>query len=514
MFVVLSMLPGAFAQNANNDLEYRETEVKETDRKLDVSAFFEVQWHEFNNLDFRALDESSDQAILDSDDRNHLAFTGASLNLSYSAEDRIKFVLGASHRGLWGADQFGGTNQFGGWIYFNAVYVDLLTSKGERPVMFRVGRQFYKLGGLGDAPDFVMADVLDAIRVDIPLGGIGRITLFPIDVLSSASNGDGANFSRFNSQSTLETFGFRGDRMSRRHGLVLDLDKLGPASVKGYGFFTDVGALGTGSDISYDGLLGNFSDNDWVANMGLRAQATFGPVTPFAGFDASLGVDRKELVANDVTTNGFAVTAGATLDARDEDTRKGFSATAYFHYALGPTFGANGLMTSHGYVGMKGQQVGGLLANRYMGWHPSSYIGLFGVDDTPQDMDRKSGTQVIHANAGYDAGLIYGNVEWWMMSDTGFTNFEFERINEIIPPFGYSREEYAAQIRHGRGLGNEFNVTVGSHVHKQVDVFAQGGLMLVGKYYSIPVARAAGTALGSTDPQMPWGAMAGIRVKL
>ena len=40
----------------------------------------------------------------------------------------------------------------------------------------------------------------------------------------------------------------------------------------------------------------NFSDNDWVANFGARAAYTFLEditITPFASFDASVGVDRK-----------------------------------------------------------------------------------------------------------------------------------------------------------------------------------------------------------------------------
>ena len=58
-------------------------------------------------------------------------------------------------------------------------------------------------------------------------------------------------------------------------------------SVLGTDASNDLGALGSGSDISYDGLLGNFSDNDWVANVGVRGEATFGPVTPFLAIDGS-----------------------------------------------------------------------------------------------------------------------------------------------------------------------------------------------------------------------------------
>ena len=525
------LTPGiALAQSTStvNDLEYRDANLPDDGGKLEVSGFFEAQWHEWDNLDFRALDESSDQAILDSDDRTHSAFTGVALNLGYQADERVRFVLGASHRGLWGTDQFGGTNMFGGWAYFNAAYVDLKAGNLDNPITFRVGRQFYKMGGLGNAPDFMLADVLDMVRVDIPLGEVGDLTLIPMNVMHNAqSSSDGANFNRFTGQSGTTTFGFRGDRMTRRMGAVLDLKELGPVHAIAYGFYSDLGALGTGSDITYDGLLGNFSDNDWVANVGARAEIDLadGLVTPFASFDYSVGIDRKELVASDVDTNGFAIMAGATLDQTDEDTGDGLSATAYLYYALGATYADDGLQTSHGYVGMKGQQVGGLIANRYMGWHPAAYVELFGVDDSPNDFDRKSGTQVISAEVEYERGAFYGSLGWWMMTDTGYTELFAngnDRINQITPPFGYSREAFAAQIRHGRLLGNEFDLGIGAHATDKVDVYALGAVMFSKGsannpgFYTIPAARVAGGQLGATRDtlQTPWGLSGGIRVKL
>lgn len=533
---LLLLMPGvALAQSTSSadDQEYRRADVDEdAPSKLKVGGFFEAQWHEFDNLDFRLLDESSDQAILDSDDRTHSAFTGVSLNLAYDVDERTRFVLGASHRGLWGTDQFGGTNIFGGWAYFNAAYVDLKAGNLDNPVTFRVGRQFYSIGGLGNAPDFMLADVLDMVRVDFPIGDIGKLTVIPMNVMHSAqaSGSDGANFSRFIGQSTATTFGFRGDRMTRRYGAVLDLEELGPLHVIGYGFYSDLGALGTGSDITYDGLLGNFSDNDWTANFGVRSELGLmeDQLTFFGGFEASAGVDRKELVARDVDTNGIAVTLGGTLDMRDDDTNDGLTASAYYYYALGATYAADGLQDSHGFVGMKGQQVGGLIANRYMGWHPAGYVELFGIDDSPHEMDRKAGTQVLHASVTYERGMFYGDLAWWMMSDTGYS-FLFENgndtINEITPPFGYSREAYAAQIRHGRLLGNEINLGLGMHANDRIDIYGVGAVMLAGPdndgagdnregFYAIPVARVAGNQLGSLAPRNPWAISGGLRVKL
>ena len=90
----LLMMPGvALAQTTTsaNDLEYRDADIEEAPSKLKASGFFEVQWHEFDNLDFRLLDESSDQAILDTDDRTHSAFTGVSLTHSTERASKRSF---------------------------------------------------------------------------------------------------------------------------------------------------------------------------------------------------------------------------------------------------------------------------------------------------------------------------------------------------------------------------------------------------------------------------------------
>src|SRR5690349_15903724 len=101
-FLVLSLVQvPAFAQLVP-DQEYRPGEVLETEDRLVVTGDFETEYFEYDNLDFRKLDESSDQAILDSDDRGAFAFTGASLELSYRVDDQVRFVFAAGHRGIWG----------------------------------------------------------------------------------------------------------------------------------------------------------------------------------------------------------------------------------------------------------------------------------------------------------------------------------------------------------------------------------------------------------------------------
>ncbi len=133
----------------------------------------ETQWHEYDNLDFRALDESSDQAILDSDDRGRLAFTGAALDVRHQVDDHTEVAVSTSFRGLWGNDQIGTTTPFGGWIYFNNLYLRAFTAD-DGPSL-TIGREYFEIGGLAGTPDYILADVLDYVRGDLPLPGFGRI---------------------------------------------------------------------------------------------------------------------------------------------------------------------------------------------------------------------------------------------------------------------------------------------------------------------------------------------------
>jgi hypothetical protein len=516
----------ALAQSTGTDLEYREPELgkKDKDTRLEVSGGFESEWHEYNDLDFRTLDESSDQAILDSDDRNSLAFTGAFLNLAYDIDKRTRFGVSASHRGLWGNDQIGNINRFGGLFYFTALFLQHEIPMGDRAVRVRVGREFYSIGGLGGARDYVLADVVDQVRVRIPLGGAGHLDVIPVGVMGSSSANDGANFVSFIGQSTTQTHGFRGDQMTRRHGGVLHLDELGPVNLSAYGFYTDIGALGSGSDISYNGRLGNFSDNDWVANFGLRAAAGLGVVTPYASVDLSRGIDRKELVAADIDTNGLAAGAGVILDTIDDGAKgkkkkkkkdpAGVRAEASFFQAQGGAYRDDGLQTSHGYTGMKARQVGGLLADRFMGWHPSAYVGMFGVSDDPHAVSRTSGTRVLHASVGGQLPVgLSATVSYWYLQDTGVSDLQLDKLDQIDPPFGYSREAFAAQERAGTVLGQEIDLDVAYQLSEALSLYGAGAVMLPGDFYAIPVARVAGDQLGSADPATPWAAMIGTKAR-
>jgi len=504
----------ALAQDDDrNDPAYTWDYDPDSDAEIQVDVGFETEWHEYDNLDFRSLDESSDQAILDSDDRGSLFYTGVTLDGAYEPADDLALVFGMSHRGLWGNDQFGSSNAYGGLIFFHNMYVDAAASTdGDNPVRFRIGRQYFELGGLGGGREYILKDNLDMLRIDVPLGDRFNLTVIPMNVLSTSNVDDGNNFiSLLGQSSSTDTFNFRGDRLTQRYGGVLSASDLGPLGGALYYFYTNVGARGTGADISYEGLLGNFSDEDYLHNAGLRANVAAGPGTFFAHVDVSSGIDRKELVAHDVDTNGLAYGAGMLLETGDDD--KGFEAELSYFDALGPAYSKeNGLQTSHGYVGMKASQMGGTISNRLMGWHPSAYAGTYGVNDTPHEQARKSGSRVIHASAEGDLGRVELGLGWWTMQDTGVTFFSLPKLDETTLPFGYSRGEVRAQERLGAMLGHEINLDVDFEATDAITVYANGATLLAGEFYGIEVARVAGTALGSKNPKNPWAFYLGTEV--
>lgn len=510
---VLALLATPLAASAQSkDLEYREPELEaEGDQRLTVGGGFETAWYEYDNMDLRPLDETSDQAILDSDDRNAFAFTGANLDLLYRIDDDTNFAFSGSHRGLWGNDQLGGTSAYGSLLYVSALYVDWTPSMGSFEPTLRIGRQYYRMGATAGTDDFILADTLDTVRIDLPFGEAFRLELLPVNVVGLSGENDRANFFNYIAQSDTQTFGFRGDHMTRRHGLTAVLTPVDGLEARAYAFYTDIGALGTGSDISYDGKLGNFSDNDWVANVGVQAEWAFGPVTPFIGAHYSMGIDRKELVAKDVDTNGLALSGGVKLDTTDEDSGAGFSGELTYFDAYGPAYSDDGMQYSHGYVGMKGQQTGGLVVDRFMGWHPTSYVGMYGVSDSPHDVDRKSGTRVIHAGAGYAlAQGLWFDAGWWFFQDTGITFLDMADVATIDAPYGYSSREFEAEERLGNTLGQEIDLSLGLEVTDHIGFFATGGAFLPGAFYAIEVDEIAGDQLGGQATA--WAGTAGMEV--
>jgi hypothetical protein len=109
-------------------------------------------------------------------------------------------------------------------------------------------------------------------------------------------------------------------------------------------------------------------------------------------------------------------------------------------------------------------------------------------------------------------GPVSVSAGYWFMQDTGLSLVNQARVDDIEPPYGYSREEFRAQGRLGKLLGHEVDLGVGIRLSKHLDLNLQGGVMLPGAYYQQVIARVAGTALGSNDAQPAWDASGGVRL--
>ena len=428
-----------------------------------------------------------------------------------------------AHNGLWGEDQIGSEGAQIGVLNFYELMFSY-TPLDLKPVALSVdvGRQKFSIGGV--PKDYVMDDVLDAVVLNLDLRKFGRIRALALDFYTGSDLPD-ASFVRYVSGQQ-PVLGLRGDSFTLRSGLVYEQEG-DNALVKGlmfkaYFFYADIGGgpiEETGADISYGGSLGNFSDNDWAAVYGARAGYTLAldedaKVTVYAEGAQSTGIDRKEDVARDVELDGIAYGGGLVAEVKGLGGKLGASLEADFYHFDGGEYASDGLQFNHGFVGFKGRQVGGLNMDRFSGWHPSAFVGSGGVAHSPQNMERIAGTEFLHVGASV---LLYDRLElsgdWWMFTDTTNTFLDPGALNTIDPPFGYSREEFAAEERFGKALGQEINGRLDLKLTEALSTYATYGIFTPGSYYDLRIDRVAGTSLGGPSVTDFWAANAGAVVK-
>jgi len=393
-----------------------------------------------------------------------------------------------------------------------------------KPVAFSVdvGRQKFAIGGV--PKDYILDDVLDAVVLNIDARKFGRIRVLAVDFYTGSDLPD-ASFVRYVSGQQ-PVLGLRGDSFTLRSGFVYEQEGdnalVEGLMLKAYAFYSDIGGgpiEETGADISYGGSLGNFSDNDWTAVYGVRAGYTLAfnedaKITFYGEGAQSTGIDRKEDVARDVELDGVAYGGGLTAEVKGLGGKLGATLEADYYHFDGAEYASDGLQFNHGFVGFKGRQVGGVNMDRLSGWHPSAFVGRGGISHTPQDMERSAGTEFLHVGASV---LLYDRLElsgdWWIFTDTTNTFLDPNDLNTIDPPFGYSREEFAAEERFGKALGQEINGRLDLKLTEALSTYATYGIFMPGAYYDLRIDRVAGTSLGGPTVTDFWAANAGAVVK-
>ena len=488
---------------------------KELPLTLDFSLRSEV--HAFENLDLQNLDESTDQAIINTDDRATFAYSSIFARANYRPTSDLELNIAFGHNGLWSEDQLGRDARALGVLLFNELAFTYTPFDTEGlKFSTSIGRQPFRIGGV--PRDYILDDVLDCAVLQLDLAAAGRIRVLAADFYTS-NDLPSAAFVRYVGGQTA-VLGLRGDTYTFRSGAVYENENaaLDGLVAKAYGFYADLGGGPideTGADLSYGGSLGNFSDNDWAAVLGARVAYDLklgesGNVNLYGEFSHSEGIDRKETVAKDVAISGNAF-GGGLVFAWDIPKTATFELAADFYHFDGAQYGDDGLETERGFVSFKGRQVGGLNLDRYAGWHPSAYVGSGGVEHQPNAIERIAGTEVLHAGAKLtlmERATL--SVDFWSLTDTRTTDVDLGALAQIEPPFGYSREEFAAQERSGTALGAEIDVALSYRFNQLLTGYATWGTFLPGDTYNIRVDRVVGTALGGQDAF--WATTAGAEV--
>jgi hypothetical protein len=501
----------------------RPTEVDETEVEVEAPVV-RPQWdfrltseiHSSDNAGFRELDEGRGlQEQRETDDRHTFGYTSVSAGVTYKVLEDTTFRMSAGHSGLWGSNQLGGTDAFGNFftVYDLNVNWAAITSPSFS-LDFRLGRQDYRIGGA--TRDFFLRDYIDGLVIVADLGFAGRLRLMPVDLYASMGRPDTVHFLNWHAGRNLVQ-NMRGQTNTVRFGGVYENTALVPGlEVRGFGFYASMSGAGTGGDRSHEGTLANIADNDfaWMAGtrVGYFLQTETMRLGGYGEYAYSGGMDRKEvnIGLNDVTIDGNAFGVGALGEFLAGPMQ--LEANLQFFRADGPTYDANGVRESHGFVSFRGHYAGGLNQGRYAGWRPSAYLGRNGIYSSEHDHRRSSGTQVVHA--GFGVGLVdvlKVDLGLWHFQDTGVTRLNPADVDVLgdRAPMGITRDDLIAQSRLGRNLGTELNANLTFFANSALSFYTGGGVFMPGEFYEIEVSRAAGTARGSADNLQNFWAIAG-----
>ena len=468
--------------------------------------------HALDNLDFRPLDESSDRAIIDSDDRRNFGHSDIQARIGYQAHPDARIDATLRYDVLWRDDQLGRSHGSTGDLnFFELALSQRLFKAGDFDGELRMGRQPFQIGG-GVPRDYILAGTLDAITLNVSLGAFGGLRILALDFFGG--NALPENGYRFYRDGRRTTYNLRGETNTFRSGLVYtygDLKKKTlPVTASAYYFYATIAGgpiEESGSDITYGGALGNYRDRDYQHLAGVRI--AYAPALgrhlglhAFGELAHSEGIDRKPAVERDVNTSGNAMGAGLMLNWRRGD-HFTLAAGGDFYHFDGGNYASDGLEFERGFVGFKGERIGGNTVGRYLAWRPSSHVDASGVVHAPHDKARVSGTQFIHGALNLSYADTRLDLDFWFLKDTSSTFLNLANLESIPEPvFGFTRAEFAAQSRLGRDLGQAIDVTI-THSFNQVFTLAgTAGVFLPGDFYAIEVDRLAGdqnTSLGGQE---------------
>ena len=198
--------------------------------------------------------------------------------------------------------------------------------------------------------------------------------------------------------------------------------------------------MGTGSDISYSGRLGNFTDNDWVVNTGIRGQGlrprrSSAPGRPSTCPAASTA--RSSWRATSTPTASPSARACPCVHGDDRVRLPGRGVLVPGRRSR-LRHSDDAMQWSHGYTGMKAKQVGGMRSpTASSAWHPTAYVGWGGMNDT-----RRTTSSRGRRARGWSTPAIYEGLpgphlgfgaDYWFLQDTGLTFVDFDQPRQHRP---------------------------------------------------------------------------------
>ena len=476
------------------------------DKKLDLKIKAYTAVYLTENTDFRELDESTDRAVIDSDDRHLFGHSDIGATIHYEPHSQVTLDTQLRYNVMWREDQLGRSEGASGRL---GVYTLSMDYTPADKVRFRLGRQAFKIGGV--PTDYMLAGTLDALTASADFGAAGRLRILAIDFFGG--NGLPETGYRYYRDGRQTTYNLRGETNTLRTGLIYEYDEQAskriPLDFRAYYFYATIGGgpiEESGSDITFGGALGNYRDADYQHLAGGR----FGYTGQFASLKArvfgeyarSMGVDRKNPNDRDVKTDGNAYGGGLVLETAKQNSATRFALMADWYHFDGAKHASDGLEFERGFVGFKGARIGGNTVGRFMAWRPASHVDAAGVIHAPHDQARVSGTEFVHAGLHLKHRAFKLNLDWWLLKDTSMTFLDLSRL-ESLPrvPFGHTKPEFAAQERLGNDLGQALDLGVTFEANEVLSIIGGLGVFLPGDYYAIAVDRVAGdqnTSLGGT----------------
>ena len=280
--------------------------------------------------------------------------------------------------------------------------------------------------------------------------------------------------------------------------------------MRAFGFYADIGSQGTGSNRTFGGRTGNFTDNDYNWMAGTRIGYTFET-------DASRSADTASTrapAASTVATNARASTTSTrtVTHSAPPSTARSISASQCSTYRLvsisTPTAETMPSRTASSSTtdSSASREVRPVARRRPKSGLAPVGVHRAGAREPSARQARKSGTQVIHGGMGWDFDEMIGSTSTpGTSSTTTDTNFDVAE-----PTRSHRRATCRPAIPRGaRGAGalrppprHGIRRVLSYSPNDVLTVYALGTLFIPGDFYEIEIDEIAGDQLGApnSDP--------------